>query len=43
MEFRNNDDEEDIVDMNYLLAAGNPDDFDNSPQMKQNQFSAKGP
>lgn len=43
MEFRNNDDDEDVVDMNYLLAPGQGDEFDSSPHMKQNQFSAKGP
>lgn len=42
MQFKN-DDDEDIVDMNYLLAAGNNDDFDGSPQIKQNAMSAKGP
>ena len=40
MEFKNQmggDDDEDVVDMNYLLSAGANDDFENdniSPQMK---------
>lgn len=42
MQFRNDDDDEDIVDMNYLLAAANIDDHDSSPP-KQNSMSAKGP
>ena len=42
MEFKN-DDDEDIVDMNYLLAAANYEDNQGSPQVKQHAMSAKGP
>lgn len=48
MEFnsRPDDDDEDVVDMNYLLAAGSQEEVENahrSPGLRQNANSAKGP